>query len=50
MTMPNSALQKTRRKVSASAKVEEYIRNVLYTAAWRLVRELLKENWRENWV
>jgi len=31
MTMPNSALQKPKRKASASVKVEEYIKNALYT-------------------
>lgn len=31
MTMPNSALKKTKREASASVKVEEYIKNALYT-------------------
>jgi DNA-binding GntR family transcriptional regulator len=31
MTMPNSALKNTRREASASVKVEEYIKNALYT-------------------
>lgn len=31
MTMPNSAVKKPKRKASASVKVEEYIKNALYT-------------------